>query len=202
MSDQSTRWWWVRHGPVVRNNSICVGHLDLVPDLSDHEATAALSEILPDSPVWVCTPLTRTRATLDAIRAHRSGEQPAPIVEPGFAEQHFGRWQGMTYDAVQAETGAAAWRTPSTIQPPGGERYDALYARVSETVDRVGASCSGGDIVVVGHAGSIRAALAKALDLNLDRALSLSVAPLSLTSMTCHGEGSWSVQFVNRLAKT
>lgn len=200
MSRATTRWWWVRHGPVVKNNSICVGHLDLMPDLSDHETITALSEALPESPVWVCTPLTRTRATLDAIRAHRTGEQPEPIVEPGMAEQHFGEWQGMTYDAVRAETGEAAWRTPSTIQPPGGERYDELYARVSQAVDRIGASHGGSDIVVVGHAGSIRAALAKALDLDLDRALSLSIAPLSLTCMTQHDERAWSVQFVNRLA--
>lgn len=199
MNEQTTRWWWVRHGPVVQNNSICVGHLDLLPDLSDHETLAALSKALPESPVWVCTSLTRTRATLDAIRAYRPGEETEPIVEPGFAEQHFGIWQGMTYDAVRAETGAAAWRTPSTIQPPDGERYDELYARVSDAVDRIGAAHGGGDIVVVGHAGSIRAALAKALDLHLDRALTLSVAPLSLTCMTQHDENAWSVQFVNRL---
>jgi len=199
MSKAVTRWWWVRHGPVVENNSICVGQMDLVPDLSDHAALARLSEALPTAPTWVCSPLRRTRATLDAIRANRKDECADPLVEPGFAEQHFGVWQGRTYDEVRAETGDDAWKTPSLLQPPDGERYDTVFARVAEAIVRVGAVHSGGDIVVVGHAGSIRAALAKALDLNLDRALSISVATLSLTSIAQYGDDAWSVGFVNRL---
>lgn len=199
MTNAVTRWWWVRHGPVVDNNSICVGHLDLLPDLSDHDALVGLSDALPDHPLWVCTPLTRTRATLDAIRANRAEEDADPIVEAGFAEQHFGIWQGMTYDAVRAETGEKAWRTPSTLQPPGGERYEELYARVCAAIDRFCTSHEGADIVVVGHAGSIRAALAKALDLHLDRALAISVAPLSMTCLAHYGDDAWSVEYVNRL---
>ncbi len=199
MTDPVTRWWWVRHGPVVDNNAICVGQLDLVPDLGDNAALARLSEALPAAPTWVSSPLVRTRATLAAIRANRSGDDAEPIVEPGFAEQHFGVWQGLTYDAVRAETGDEAWRTPSLLQPPGGERYATVFARVASAIERVGAAFSGGDIVVVAHAGSIRAALAKALDLNLDRALSISVAPLSLTSFAQYGDDAWSVGFVNRL---
>jgi len=199
MTEPVTRWWWIRHGPVVENNAVCVGQLDLVPDLSDLAALARLSDAVPASPTWVCSPLCRTRATLEAIRANRKDDDGEPLVEPGFAEQHFGVWQGRTYDEVRAETGDEAWRIPSLLQPPGGERYDTVFARVASAIEQVGAACSGGDIVVVAHAGSIRAALAKALDLNLDRALSISVAPLSLTSIAQYGEDAWSVGFVNRL---
>ena len=199
MSEPVTRWWWIRHGPVVENNAVCVGQMDLVPDLSDVAALARLSQALPAAPTWVCSPLRRTRETLEAIRSNRQTDAAEPIVEPGFAEQHFGLWQGRTYDEVRAETGDDAWQTPSLLQPPSGERYDTVFARVVGAIERVGAAHAGGDIAVVAHAGSIRAALAKALDLNLDRALSISVATLSLTSIAQYGDDAWSVGFVNRL---
>jgi alpha-ribazole phosphatase len=121
------------------------------------------------------------------------------MVEAGFAEQHFGAWQGLTYDAVHKETGEAAWRTPSTIQPPGGESYETVVSRVAGAMERIGLELSNRDVVVVAHAGSIRAALAKALGLTPDRALALSIDPLSVTSFAHHGGDAWSVDFVNRL---
>jgi alpha-ribazole phosphatase len=194
-----TRWWWIRHGPVVGHDAICIGQLDLAADLSDGPALARLSETLPVAPSWVTSPLGRARNTLEAIRAHRGDDNTDPVVEPGFAEQHFGVWQGLTYDAVRVETGDDAWRTPSKIQPPGGESFDTVVARVAGALDRVGATFSGSEIVVVAHAGSIRAALAKTLDLAPDRALAISIDHLSVTAFAHHGDGAWSVEFVNRL---
>ncbi len=200
MTEPVTRWWWVRHGPVVGHDAICIGQLDLAADLSDGPAIARLSETLPARPAWVTSPLGRARNTLKAIRAHRGGDNTEPVVESGFAEQHFGDWQGFTYDAVRAETGNDAWRTPSQIQPPGGESFETVVGRVASTIERVGATFSGGEIVAVAHAGPIRAALATALDLTPDRALALSIDPLSMTAFARHGDGAWRVEFVNRLA--
>ena len=61
---------------------------------------------------------------------------------------------------------------------------------------------AGNDIVVVAHGGSIRAALAAALDIEPERALGFSIDNLSVTRLD-HIEGqsfgaAWRVAFVNR----
>ena len=59
---------------------------------------------------------------------------------------------------------------------------------------------AGGDLIVVAHAGTIRAALALALDLPLNSALSMSVSNLSLTKIDAFKEANpfaWRVEFAN-----
>ena len=79
------------------------------------------------------------------------------------------------------------------MRPPGGESFIDMLARVGAAIDRI----EGPEILVVAHAGPIRAALAKALDLTPAGALSLCIDPLSLTCLVRHSD-AWLVEFVNR----
>ena len=40
---ETTRWWWIRHAPVVNPDGKIYGQLDLDVDLSDQERFAALA---------------------------------------------------------------------------------------------------------------------------------------------------------------
>jgi len=60
------------------------------------------------------------------------------------------------------------------------------------------AALPAGDVIVVAHAGTIRAALALALELSPDRALSFVIDPLSLTRLDRLDDG-WRVVTVNRI---
>lgn len=201
-----TRWWWVRHAPIAGVPGRICGQIDVECDTGDRDAFAALAELLPRNAVWVISSLRRTRETAEAIAAAGMA-MPEPVVEPDFAEQNFGRWQGLRWEEMQADdptSYAAFWRDPTRNAPPGGESYVAQIERTRVAVERLTAEHAGRDILCVSHGGTIRAAVAVALDLTPEAAMAVVVDNLSVTRIN-HVEdgllraraGVWQVQGIN-----
>jgi len=206
----TTRWWWVRHAPVVGQEGRLYGNLDVGCDCGNDALMRALAGSLPDDAVWVVTPLSRTRATAEAIVRHHRAPPEAFHVEPLLAEQDFGDWQGLTYaelDARNSDAWRRFWQTPASAVPPGGESFASVAARVAEGVETLTRRHAGRDIVCIGHGGPIRAALAHALAVGLERALSFAVDNCSLTRLDHFAEeggapgerpgGTWRIVQVN-----
>ena len=202
----ATRWWWVRHAPVVGYDGRLYGQTDVPCDTSDSDSFRALAAALPGDAVWVISHLSRTQRTAAAIAA-AGLETPPPLVEPDLAEQFFGDWQGLTWDEMQAADADAFevfWQEPAGNAPPGGESFAAVIERTAAVVERLTALHAGRDIVAVTHGGTIRAALAMALDLTPAKGLALTVDTLSLTRidhvtggfLRGHG-GAWRVSAMN-----
>ena len=198
-----TRWWWVRHAPVRDAGGRVTGQLDLEADCSDHEQIARVAVRLPQNPVWMASPLKRTRQTLDVLHTACGITGAAIAVERDIAEQDFGEWQGKTYAELElsdADRYKKFWIAPGTTRPPGGESFADVMMRVARAVERRSTTDAELDIVVVGHGGSIRAAVAQALGLGPARALALQVDPLSLTRLDRIADASgvaWSIGCVN-----
>jgi len=198
-----TRWWWVRHAPVatsaLKSPDEIVGQHDLPADCSDRPTLAALAGHLPRSALWVTSALQRARQTATALAPMAS----VPLVEPDFAEQDFGLWQGQGHDALAARGDVAYsrfWQNPAETPPPEGESFAALMRRAATAVARLNGAYGGRDIVAVAHAGTIRAGLAQALDLRPLAALAFEIAPCSLTRIDhvrAGGQESWRVGLVN-----
>lgn len=174
-----TRWWLVRHAPVINPARTLYGQSEVPADLSDTAALTALRAVLPTGARWLTTPLSRTRDTAAALGVTET------VVEPDLAEQHFGHWQGLTWDAIATahpHTSALFWDDPAAAVPPGGESFDVLARRVEAALRR---HCGTGeeDVVAVIHAGPIRAAVAVALGIPAARTLPVRVDPLSLTRL-------------------
>lgn len=185
-----TRFWWLRHAPVATAG--IVGQLDLDADTADAAPFAALASRLPAGPVLVESGWKRCHQTADALR--RAGlALPEAEQWPALAEQSFGHWQGRTWDEVDAP---AFWRAPATATPPGGESFSAVVHRVGPAILSLGRRYADRDILVIAHAGSIRAALAIALGISSAAALQFAIQPLSLTRLTMIGE-NWRVEMVN-----
>ncbi|HEX6978458.1 MAG TPA: histidine phosphatase family protein [Alphaproteobacteria bacterium] len=210
----TTRWWWIRHAPVINPSGRIYGQRDVPADTSDASAFAALAARMPLDAVWLATPLQRTQATAAAIQAGMNGcNPPPPEIEPAFIEQNFGDWQGLTYDEIGAYghvrpgtkgigvEGHKFWLAPAHTRPPGGESFVDVMARVAARVRELTARHAGRDIVVVAHGGPIRAALAHALDLHPEAALAFTIDTLSLTRLdhvTGPGAGhAWRVNAIN-----
>ncbi len=200
-----TSWWWVRHAPVTTAGGRIYGQRDLDADCTDRAVFEWLAEHLPAEPLWVTSQLRRTRQTAEAI--WDAGRQGAvePLVDPDLAEQHFGDWQGLTYEELNRQRNGRwhrFWLAPAAEVPPGGESFEQLIGRVGGALDRLHDSHGGRDIVAVAHGGTIRAALAIALGIEPERALAFTVANCSLTRLD-HIEGkdgaAWRVVCVNRL---
>jgi alpha-ribazole phosphatase len=198
-----TRWWWVRHAPVRDAGGRVTGQLDLEADCSDHEQIARVAVRLPQNPVWMSSQLRRARQTLDVLHTACGITGASVEVERDVAEQDFGDWQGRTYAELEesdADRYKKFWIAPGTTRPPGGESFADVMMRVARAVERRSASHPDVDIVVVGHGGSIRAAVAQALGLGPARALALQVDPLSLTRLDRIADASgvvWSIGCVN-----
>ncbi|HZT52562.1 MAG TPA: histidine phosphatase family protein [Stellaceae bacterium] len=205
-----TRWWWVRHAPVTVNQGCCYGQTDFPCDVADTAAFAALAPRLPRDAVWIASPLRRTHMTAAAlVAAGAAGPDPIPgpgiHIDPELIEQHFGAWQGVKYSELHARRGDEwhrFWLAPAHEVPPGGESFAALTERVQRAVLRLSAQHSGRDIVSVSHGGTIRAALALALNLAPEHALAFAIDNTSLTRIEHFSEPAgahgWRVVAVNQ----
>jgi alpha-ribazole phosphatase len=198
----TTRWWWIRHAPVINPDKLLYGRLDLAADTSDTTAFAGLAAKLPRGAVWLHSPLRRTAETAAALLA-AMGEAATPAVVPELVEQDFGAWQGRPSREVYAALPRhdPFWSHPSAHTPPSGESFDTLLQRVQPAILGLSDTHAGCDIVAVAHAGTVRAATALALDLGGEQALRLAVEPLSLTRLdrirSSDGKDSWRITALN-----
>jgi alpha-ribazole phosphatase len=184
-----TRWWFIRHAPVVGTTGRVYGRMDVACDVSDAASFKALAHRVPDAALWMVSPLSRTQRTAAAIaeqlRAAGRATPPAPEIEPAFIEQDFGEWQGRSYRELgahgQGDPAHRFWLAPATETPPGGESFADVVRRVGDALGARSARHAGRDIVVVSHGGAIRAAVAHALGIAPEAALAISVDTLSLT---------------------
>jgi broad specificity phosphatase PhoE len=198
-----TRFFLVRHAlvePTAR--AVLYGAMDVaLCDIALRQEAALyrwLAARLPAPARWFVTPLSRTRATAAAIFAAGYPAQEL-AAEPDFAEQHLGEWQGIPHEALPAllrHPPHPFWPHGGEEQPPGGESFAELRARVAGAIERMATLLEGQDVVVVAHGGSIRAALAHALGLTPHQALGFSIRNLSLTRLEKHGP-DWRVAAVN-----
>ncbi len=183
----TTRWWWIRHDKVHNPENRLYGQSDIKAVISHAGAYKRLAPSLPADALWLCSHLSRTRETAAALRPHMEalGHDPPETLElREIAEQDFGAWQGMNFAELKARLGAgfdAFWRAPAEARPPGGESFAEVIARVGEAVGRITQEHAGRDIVAFAHGGSIRAALAAALELSPECALRFQIRNLSLT---------------------
>jgi alpha-ribazole phosphatase len=189
----------LRHAPTDAPPGILSSRPDLPAILTDQQTRlAALAAALPAAPAWCSSPYRRCRETLEAVLAARGEATAAVTLIDGFREQDFGAWEGRSYDELWRELGPAGWRAPARMHPPGGENFLDVLARVREALEQIAAAPAAEEIVLSGHVGSIRAALASALDLSPEAALGLAIDHLSTTRLI-YADGAWRVDHVNRI---
>jgi alpha-ribazole phosphatase len=198
-----TRWHLLRHAPAAVATGTIYGRTDVAAEDQDADLLRGIAARLPANALLVTTPLRRTSDTAQMLRG-AGWEADEQFVEEAFREQDFGAWEGLTHAAL-ADTGAedyrAFWDDPARNRPPGGESFADLMVRVAPAVATLNDQFKGREIVLVGHGGSIRAILAVVLKLTPEVALSLDIAPLSL-SLADHfpggaAEPSWRLRGVN-----
>jgi alpha-ribazole phosphatase len=201
-----TLWWWIRHAPAVGRAGEILGRLDPPADLKgSRERIQELARRLPSNAAWITSGSGRCLDTARALASAR-GETPQPIAEPDLLEQDFGAWQGLTHAEAAArdpEAAARFWRNPASEAPPGGESFRSMLTRVAGVLETIADRHRGGDLVLIAHAGTIRAALAHALGLSAEAALRFSIDPLSLTRLdrfparSTAASAGWRVAAVN-----
>ncbi|WP_135080689.1 histidine phosphatase family protein [Terasakiella sp. SH-1] len=202
MSVTTTRFYWVRHAPVkAMMPGRIYGQRDVGCNLKDTDRLKALADQLPKEALWVTSTLSRTKKTAKAIAEQRE-EKPKLMAYKELMEQNFGLWQSKIWDELEDDPDAKTfWDDPAGHCPPDGESFEQLCRRVQNCITHLVKKYPGQEIICVTHAGTIRAALAQALDIPPTKALNIQVETLSLSRLShiqdpARGE-SWMIENVN-----
>jgi len=172
--------YFVRHGQTDWNaegryqgskdiplNDIGRGQADLNGTLLDQLLTRAGRT--PDEFDWYVSPLSRTRETMDRIRARFARPLPDVTADPRLIEISFGIYEGRLHTDLAAGVMPIAGERDSNFwyfRPPEGESYDDLATRIRD----FGASLPR-RAIVVSHGGVLRVLRRMIEDFAPDRAV-------------------------------
>jgi probable phosphoglycerate mutase len=120
----------------------------------------------------VSSDLTRSRSTAELV-AEVAGVRPLDV-RPGLREQDQGEWTGLTKAEVKRRWPQLARERPR--RPYGGETPAQLVRRVRVELEDLASACAGQRVLVVTHAGVIKA---------VERALGCDDLPVP------HLQGRW-----------
>jgi alpha-ribazole phosphatase len=146
----------VRHTRPVGGEGLCYGRRDLAPGADLEAAADALAAALPEFRAVATSPRARCRLLAERLAALRG--LAAPTVDARLAEIDFGAWEGLAWDAVPRGE-LDAWAADLMhARPHGGESVAMLAARVGAALAEW--RHAAGSVLVVTHAGVVRAARA------------------------------------------
>lgn len=128
-------------------------------------------DAIPDDAPWqqiVSSPLLRCAEFSKAL----SESLNIPFsINDNLKEIGFGEWEGRTPDDIEAnESGAlqAFLSDPVNNRPPGAEPLHEFAQRIADVYNEIAENYRGQHVLVVGHAGVIRAVTSQVLGMSLD----------------------------------
>lgn len=172
----------MRHGEPVGGRRYR-GQID---DPLSEKGWAQMHAAVGESGPWtriVSSPLLRCRAFAETL-AERHG---LPLtLDERLKEVGFGEWEGKSAAEIEQGTPGTLARfksDPVNARPAGAEPLVDFHARVAAALDDLLAQHAGQHVLLVGHAGVMRMALAWALQMPLQHAYRIEVANASLTRL-------------------
>lgn len=173
---QATQVIFIRHGEAVWNTEgRIMGQKNSPLTAKGEQQALAIGERLKTYPIKALysSDLGRTMQTAQAIA---NACQLTVVPEKGLREIHMGDWQGLTRPEIakQYPDQWQAYQGPDQYhyQTPNGESHSQKSQRTVETLNRLTNQHLGETIVMVSHAGIIRAVFEYVLNLppvNRDR---------------------------------
>jgi alpha-ribazole phosphatase len=144
------------------------------------------------------SPMRRCREFANALGARHN----LPVrVEPDLREIGFGAWEGLSKNEVKQRHGLAQYQAfcqdPVNCRPPGAEDLGAFIERTSQVYIRATQNFVGQHLLMVAHAGVIRALVAHVLQAP-PQALYRIKVDTGHVSRIFHDEFSAKLEFHNR----
>ncbi|MCS6863299.1 MAG: alpha-ribazole phosphatase [Abditibacteriales bacterium] len=192
-----TRLIFVRHGETAWNVELRFqGQRDTALSARGRVQAQQVAERLRHEPIRAVYSSDLSRA-VDTARAIAAVHGLPVVPDAALRERNFGDWEGCTAAEVRARwpDGLQHWqRAPHEYTPPHGESLAAVAARVQAKIRDIVAAHPDATVVIVGHGGSIRAAVLTALNQPLSEWRSVRVDNASLTVLQFHPHGVEVVQ--------
>jgi len=159
----------IRHTQTAGDTGLCYGQSDIALADSFPDEMAALHNKLPEfddckvysSPLSRCLQLAETFS--DTV-----------TTDPRLQELDFGDWEGKNFDDIEADVLQHWMDNFVTAAPPNGENFENLYQRAGDFWQELLAT-DAEQVLVITHAGVIRALLARALNMPLASSFQLRV---------------------------
>jgi alpha-ribazole phosphatase/probable phosphoglycerate mutase len=176
----------MRHGEPVGGRKYR-GQID---DPLSEKGWAQMQAAVGDAAPWtgiVSSPLLRCREFAETL-AKRHGLPLA--LDDRLREVGFGIWEGKTAAEIEQEAPGTLARfkaDPVRARPSGAEPLAEFQARVAAGLDAIVTQQRDQHVLVVGHAGVMRMALAWALHIPLQHAYRIEVASASMTRLRFSG---------------
>ena len=171
----------IRHAPVKSNSGFFSEH-DPDAIIVDSQLKK-LSKVIPSNCTWYISPLKRAVQTARALSNLISYSKI--IEEKRLAEQNFGDWSGKKISEIweilkkYKTKHNFSFITPD-ISPPNGESYIEQCERVKNWIETLNYT-EGENIVVIAHAGTIRAILSNALEIKPEKTIGIEILHYSLS---------------------
>jgi len=141
----------------------------------------------------VSSPLQRCQAFARAL----AGRHALPVrVDARFAEVGFGEWEGRTVaelDALDPGQVARFLADPVTHRPAGAEPLADFIGRVGRGFDELVSNHAGQSVLLVAHAGVIRAVLGRVLEIPPTALYRIHVANAGITRVRTDRQRGYSL---------
>ncbi|MDO9270597.1 MAG: alpha-ribazole phosphatase [Methylobacter sp.] len=160
----------IRHTQTATDPGLCYGQSDIALADSFPDEMASLHDKLPefdDDCTVFSSPLTRCLQLAETF-------SDTVITDARLQELDFGEWEGKCFDDIDAAVLQHWTNNFVTAAPPKGENFEDLYQRTGSFWQDLLAT-DAKQVLVITHAGVIRALLARALNLPLANSFQLRI---------------------------
>lgn len=157
----------IRHTQTASQKGLCYGQTDV--ELADNffDDAREILKKLPANPLVFSSPLSRCTRLAQLISEEI-------IFDNQLLEMNFGDWENVPFADIDAEKLQQWTDNFVMLAPPNGESFQQLYLRVESFWQDL-LALENEHVVMVTHAGVIRAILAKVLALSLEKAFAFQV---------------------------
>ena len=190
------RLFLVRHGSTAWNaEGRAQGQSDTPLDDVGRSQAERLGVRLMPTP-FVAAYSSDLKRVVDTAEPILRGRSLALQTIPELREKHYGEWEGMSYQEVEArypELFKRLFEDDITFAPPGGESDEELFNRVRPVADRLRVAHQDDEnVLVVGHGGSLRVLLVSLTGIPVDYMwrFRLANASISVVSVFSEREGA------------
>lgn len=162
----------VRHGETLWNHALRYqGHADIPLSQAGVEQARALAKRLAGErfAAFYASDLERAYTTA-RILAEPHGAVIHKV--PELREINFGDWEGLTREEIirlYPELSRQWWSRPADTRLPGGETLGEVAARVVNALREIAARHPDDQVVVAAHGGTIRAGIARLINMDLNQ---------------------------------
>jgi alpha-ribazole phosphatase len=183
----------IRHTRPDLPSGICYGRLDVgLPANFETEADLVQSRLAVTGQL-VTSEAQRCRRLAAHLAAAKSSHV---IIDDRLRELDFGQWEGLRWEDIPRAQTDAWTKDIWNHAAPDGETYAAMYARVGAAWESL-VLIQEETVVIVGHAGPLRALITIALELPAEAFVRIHLDYGGIAKLS-DSTGGWRLDFSNR----